>query len=171
VIDPTNEMDWELYDTPVALHVWVAQGRLKRVKFGEHVKFKIDTTSSLDSLEELYQLLQDQCDTDSWDITADLEGFKLYYRDQLYRGIHSTGAPIRSMADYRKALNEYSHQTWNQDATALERYTLDPLVKIKDKPKPRKSRKESTVGGEGGDEFPSLGVLPKSRETTLTVTL
>jgi hypothetical protein len=78
IVDPTNEMNWELYDTPVALHVWVVQGRLKRVKFGSHVKFKIHTTSSLDSLEEIYQLLQDQRDTEDWDITADQEGFKLY---------------------------------------------------------------------------------------------
>jgi hypothetical protein len=99
-IDPANEMDWVLYDTPMALHVWVAKGNLKRVKFGQHIKFKIDTASSLDSLEELYQLLQDACDLEGWDITADQEGFKLYYRDQLFRGIQTAGEPLRSMADY-----------------------------------------------------------------------
>jgi hypothetical protein len=169
VINPTNEMDWVLYDTPVPLHVWVAQRSLKRVKFAEHVKFKIDTTSSLDSLDDLYQLLQDECNKESWDITADQEGFKLYYRDQRYRGIQSTGAPLPSIEDYRKSLNEYSHQTWNQDATASKGYTLDLLVKIKDKPKPRRTRKESTVGGEGGDEFlpQSLGRPPKKTRDDL----
>jgi hypothetical protein len=166
-------MDWVIYDTPVALHVWVAKGNLKRVKFGQHIKFKIDTTSSLDSLEELYQLLQDACDPEGWDITADHEGFKLYYRDQQHRGVQTAGVPLRSMADYRKALNEFSHQSWNEDATALKGYTLDLLVKIKEKSKAKKGRKESTVVGKEETNSPSnqWDVLPKRHETTLTVTL
>jgi hypothetical protein len=84
-----------------------------------------------------------------------------------YRGFKTAGEPLRTVADYRKALNVFAHQSLNEEATQLTGYTLDLLVKIKDKPKAKKARKESTVGGDGGEEFipNSIGVGGPPKKT------
>jgi hypothetical protein len=97
----------------------VAPARWKKAPFGKHAKFKIDTTSSLD-IEELYTLLQESCDTENWDMTSDHTGFKLYYRDQPNAGKITGGQPLDCLEDYRKALNEFTHQEWNEDATVVK---------------------------------------------------
>jgi hypothetical protein len=107
IVDPANTMEWELYDTPVALHVWVAPARWKKAPFGKHPKFKIDTTSSLD-IEELYTQLQESCDTENWDMTSDHTGFKLYYRDQLNAEKITGGQPLDCLEDYRTSLNKFA---------------------------------------------------------------
>jgi hypothetical protein len=131
----------------------VKKAHLKAPVFGEFHRVDVkgsNVYASIERLPELYQMIQLQLDTKGWVIAPDRLAMDLYYRPAPGAGRKDQkGVPMKSLVDFRIALNLYSRQDWKDSSNNLKGYRLDVLVNYSEKGKKKKSLTSSAPSGEG----------------------